>query len=151
MRLRAKEGLAAALRQNHASTRGFVPSPDVSSVLTTFGMKQGQWQRLGATSNIAPGEDIRSVRFEGPRGYVVTFKKTDPLFAFDLSRPEAPSLEGELKIPGYSTYMQSLDPQHLLAIGFEADDQGSFAFFNGIQIQMFDVGDVAGPRCCGRG
>ena len=30
---------------------------------------------------IAPTEDIRSVRFDGTRAFIVTFKKTDPLFA----------------------------------------------------------------------
>ena len=39
-------------------------------------------------SGIAPREDIRSVRFDGDRGYVVTFEKTDPLFTFDLSEPD---------------------------------------------------------------
>jgi hypothetical protein len=129
-----------------ASTSGWVPDPNVASALTTFGDRDGAWQRLGHIGRIAPTEDIRSVRFDGPRGYVVTFKKTDPLFSFDLSRPEAHRLEGELKIPGYSTYMHPLDRDHLLAVGFEAEDQGSFAYFSGIQIQMFHVGDLRAPR-----
>ena len=42
---------------------------------------------MGQLDNLAPTEDIRSVRFDGERGYMVTFKKTDPLFVFDLSQP----------------------------------------------------------------
>jgi uncharacterized secreted protein with C-terminal beta-propeller domain len=76
---------------------------------------------------------------------VVTFKKTDPLFVFDLSDATKPTLAGELQIPGFSTYMQRLDENHLLAIGFTADDEGSFAWFNGIQIQIFDVTDLKNP------
>jgi uncharacterized secreted protein with C-terminal beta-propeller domain len=53
---------------------------------------------------------------------------------------------GELQIPGFSTYMQRLDDTHMLAIGFTADDHESFAYFNGIQIQIFDVTDLANPK-----
>ena len=128
-----------------ASTKGWVPDPSVASYLTTFGEQSGKFGQLGQIGGIAPQEDIRSVRFDGDRGFVVTFKKTDPLFVFDLTDPAQPNLLGELQIPGFSTYMQRLDASHLLAIGFTADDQGSFAFFNGIQIQIFDVTDLANP------
>lgn len=128
-----------------ASTRGWVPSTDVQSYITTFGERNGALEQLGQVGGIGPGEDIRSVRFDGDRGFVVTFKKTDPLFVFDLVDPRAPRVLGELKIPGFSTYMQRLDANHLLAIGFTADDQGSYAFFNGIQIQIFDVTDLSAP------
>jgi len=73
--------------------------------------------QVGSVESIAPGEDIRSVRFDGDRGFVVTFKKTDPLSAFDLSNPQAPQLAGELQIPGFSTYMHLMDATHLLTIG----------------------------------
>ena len=128
-----------------ASTKGWVPDPSVISYLTTFGEPSGGFAQLGQIGGIAPQEDIRSVRFDGDRGFVVTFKKTDPLFVFDLTDPTQPSLLGELQIPGFSTYMQRLDANHLLAIGFTADDEGSFAWFNGIQIQIFDVTDLANP------
>lgn len=133
-----------------ASTRGWDPDPKVTSFLTTFGEQSGVLSQLGQVGDIATGEDIRSVRFDGDRGYVVTFKKTDPLFVFDLSKPAAPALLGELQIPGFSTYMQRLDANHLLAIGFTADDQGSYAYFNGIQIQIFDVTDLAHPTLAWR-
>ena len=53
----------------------------------------GNLVRVGAVEHIAPGEDIRAVRFDDDRGYVVTFKKTDPLFVIDLlrARPAEPS------------------------------------------------------------
>jgi hypothetical protein len=129
-----------------ASTKGWVPDPSVASYLTTFGEQSGKFAQLGQIGGIAPQEDIRSVRFDGDRGFVVTFKKTDPLFVFDLTDPAQPKLLGELQIPGFSTYMQRLDASHLLAIGFTADDQVTFAFFNGIQIQIFDVTDLANPK-----
>ena len=129
-----------------ASTKGWVPSTDVSSYLTTYGVQGGNLAQLGQIGGIAPQEDIRSVRFDGSRGYVVTFKKTDPLFVFDLTDAAKPLLTGELLIPGFSTYMHPLDETHILAIGFMADEMGSFAYFNGIQIQIFDVSELSDPK-----
>jgi uncharacterized secreted protein with C-terminal beta-propeller domain len=108
--------------------------------------KNGNLARIGAVDKIAPGEDIRAVRFDDDRGYVVTFKKTDPLFVLDLFEPERPKILGELKIPGFSTYMHRIDPEHLLSIGFDADDHGSFAYFDGVILQLFDVKNPTDPR-----
>lgn len=128
-----------------ATTSGRVPDPTVHSTVTVLGQSGGALSTVGVVDDIAPTEDIRSVRFDGDRGFLVTFKKTDPLFAIDLANPAAPRVAGELKIPGFSTYMHFMDKTHLLAIGLEADDQGSFAYFNGIQLQIFDVNDLANP------
>lgn len=128
-----------------ATTTGHVPDPDVHSTLSVLERNGASLTTVGVVDDIAPTEDIRSVRFLGDRGYVVTFKKTDPLFVFDLADPEHPEMVGELKIPGFSTYMHPLDADHLLAIGFEAADQGDFAFFQGLQLQVFDVSDPSTP------
>ncbi|MFO0613611.1 MAG: beta-propeller domain-containing protein [Polyangiaceae bacterium] len=130
-----------------ATTRGKVPNPDVSSSVSI--LREGPDKnlvRVGSVDKIAPGEDIRSVRFDGDRAYVVTFKKTDPLFVVDLYEPDAPAILGELKIPGFSTYMHRLDAGHLLSIGFDADDHGSFAYFNGVILQLFDVTSPTEPK-----
>ena len=128
-----------------ATSTGHVPSPTVHSTVSVLGWEGNRLLSKGAVDNIAPTEDIRAVRFIGPRGYVVTFKKTDPLFVLDLADPAAPKMQGELKIPGFSTYIHPLDDQHLLSMGYDADDQGSFAYFNGIQLQIMNVADPANP------
>jgi hypothetical protein len=128
-----------------ATSKGYVPDPNVESVMTVLKHVGTELKTIGQLGGIAPTEDIRSVRFQGERGYVVTFKKTDPLFVLDLKDPKAPVITGGLKIPGFSTYMHPLDSGHLLALGYEADDQGDFAYFNGIQLQIFDVKDLANP------
>lgn len=128
-----------------ATTKGRVPNPDVESTVSVLKQKGDQLEVIGQVDHIAPTEDIRSVRFDGERGYLVTFKKTDPLFVLDLQDPSAPAVVGELKIPGFSTYMHQLDATHLLALGYEADDMGDFAYFNGIQLQIFDVTDPTEP------
>jgi hypothetical protein len=129
-----------------ATTTGHVPNPDVHSTISVFENNAGKLQVAGQIDNIAPTEDIRSVRFDGSRGYIVTFKKTDPLFVFDLADPRAPKTLGELKIPGFSTYMHMMDDKHLLTIGYDAADQGDFAYFTGVLLQIFDVSDPTNPK-----
>ncbi len=127
-----------------ATSYGKVPSPDVHSTMSVLEQREGgELAVVGIVDEIAPMEDIRSVRFDGDRGFIVTFKKTDPLYAFDLADPKAPKITGELKIPGFSTYMHMLDEKHLLTIGYDAADQGNFAYFTGVLLQIFDVSDPA--------
>ena len=128
-----------------ATTSGHTPEPAVHSTMSILARSGGSLVLSGKVDNIAPGEDIRSVRFDGSRGYVVTFKKTDPLYVFDLGNASAPSISGELKIPGFSTYMHMMDAQHLLTIGYDADDKGDFAWFAGVMLQIFDVSDMKNP------
>lgn len=130
-----------------ATTKGRVPDPRVESVVSILAEGAGgNLTRIGAIDHIAKGEDIRSVRFDDDRGYVVTFKKTDPLFVLDLASPASPAVLGELKIPGFSTYMHRIDPGHLLSIGFDANDHGSFAYFDGVILQLFDVQEPTNPK-----
>ena len=42
--------------------------------------------------------------------------------------------------------MHMMDSTHLLTIGYDADDQGSFAWFTGVMFQIFDVTDMKNPR-----
>ncbi len=130
-----------------ATTRGRVPDPKVESAVSILAESaDGNLARVGAIEKIAPGEDIRAVRFDDDRGYVVTFKKTDPLFVLDLYQPSRPAILGELKIPGFSTYIHRIDPEHLLSIGFDANDHGDFAYFDGVILQLFDVKNPTEPR-----
>ncbi len=130
-----------------ATTRGKVPSPDVESAVSIFAEGAGgNLVRVGALEHLARGEDVRAVRFDDDRGYLVTFKKTDPLFVLDLHDASHPAVLGELKIPGFSTYLHRVDPTHLLSIGFDADDHGDFAYFDGVLLQLFDVSRPTEPR-----
>jgi uncharacterized secreted protein with C-terminal beta-propeller domain len=130
-----------------ATSRGHVPDPNVESTVSILArVGDSNLVRVGAVEHIAPGEDIRSVRFDGDRGYIVTFKKTDPLFVLDLYNPANPVMLGELKIPGFSTYIHRIDPDHLLSIGFDANDHESFAFFDGVILQLFDVSNPIEPK-----
>lgn len=120
--------------------------PGTRSSMTVLAQQGKVLARVGGIDGIAPNEDIRAVRFDGPRSYLCTFKMTDPLFVLDLENAQTPSILGELQIPGFSTYMQMIDATHLLTIGFDADDRGSYAVFTGMLLQIFDVHDPANPN-----
>jgi uncharacterized secreted protein with C-terminal beta-propeller domain len=102
---------------------------------------------VGRLENLAPGENFHSARFMGDRCYLVTFKKTDPLFVIDLSNATNPLVLGELKIPGYSDYLHPYDETHLIGVGkntVEAEE-GNFAWYQGIKVSLFDVSNVTNP------
>jgi uncharacterized secreted protein with C-terminal beta-propeller domain len=101
---------------------------------------------IGRLEGIAPGERIYSARFMGSRAYLVTFKKVDPLFVIDLTDPTNPRTLGELEIPGYSDYLHPYDETHVIGIGKDAVDMGSFAWYQGVKIALFDVSDPENPR-----
>lgn len=102
----------------------------------------GSLDVVGGIRGIAPTERIYAVRFVGERGYVVTFRQTDPLFTVDLSDPENPALVGELHIPGYSGYLHPFGDGHLIGIGRNGTEDGRIL---GLQISVFDVSDPASP------
>jgi uncharacterized secreted protein with C-terminal beta-propeller domain len=91
---------------------------------------------------IAPTERIYSVRFVGDTGYVVTFRQTDPLYVIDFSDPTAPIIDGELHIPGFSTYLHPFGDGYLIGVGRDGDEEGRVGDF---QVQLFDVRDPANP------
>ncbi|MEK7137007.1 MAG: beta-propeller domain-containing protein, partial [Patescibacteria group bacterium] len=103
---------------------------------------------VGKIEEIAPGEQIYSVRFLGDRTYMVTFRTIDPLFVIDTSDPRNPKILGKLKIPGFSNYLHPYDDDHILGFGKEAVESkdGTFAWQQGMKIALFDVSDVENPK-----
>ena len=97
---------------------------------------------VGSVTGLAETETIHSARFLGDRGYVVTFRRVDPLFSIDLSDPFNPHVRGQLKIPGFSSYLQPVGENLLLGIGRSADDRG---VAQGLQLSLFDVTDMDNP------
>lgn len=89
------------------------------------------------------GEQVYGVHFVGPVGYLVTFRRTDPLYVLDLSNPAEPRAVGELQVPGYSDYLFPLANGKLLGVGKDANDQG---IVGGIKVALFDVANPAQPR-----
>ncbi len=104
--------------------------------------------------NLAAGETIRAVRFIGEKGYVVTFENVDPLFVIDLSNPKAIKVTGELKVPGFSTYLHPINKNVLFGIAEDLEvvpmsDQNGNKWNTvnrfGIKISLFDVSNPTKP------
>ena len=112
--------------------------------------------QIGSLTDIAVGETMYSSRFIGDKAYLVTYKNTDPLFVISLADPSNPEILGELKIPGYSTYLHPYDEDHLIGIGMETeekiirDSQGRVvsqrASVVGMKMALFDVSNVNAPK-----
>ena len=98
---------------------------------------------VGSVGDIGRGEQVQSVRFVGDIGYVVTFRQIDPFYTVDLSDPADPTIVGELKIPGFSSYLHPISDTLVLGVGPDADEDGRVT---GAKISLFDVSDLTAPR-----
>ena len=108
-------------------------------VLSTDGEVMAE---VGSVGDIGRGEDVQSVRFVGDVGYVVTFRQIDPFYTIDLSDPTDPRILGELKIPGFSSYLHPISDTLVLGVGSDADPEGRVT---GAKVSLFDVSDLTEP------
>ncbi|OGH11982.1 MAG: hypothetical protein A2857_06050 [Candidatus Levybacteria bacterium RIFCSPHIGHO2_01_FULL_36_15] len=92
---------------------------------------------LGLVKDLGQKERIYSVRFLKDRGYLVTFRQTDPFFVLDLSNPSMPQVKGELKIPGYSSYLHPISADKIVGFGKEGAQ---------LKISLFDVSSPSSPE-----
>ena len=103
-------------------------------------------EEVGKITGFAQEEKIYSVRYVDQKAYIVTFKQTDPLFVIDLSSPENPKILGELKLPGYSTYLHPYDETHIIGFGYETKETRTGVTTDGLKMVMFDVTDLNNPK-----
>jgi uncharacterized secreted protein with C-terminal beta-propeller domain len=100
----------------------------------------------GSLRHIAPGENFQSSRFIGDRLYLVTFEQIDPFFVIDISDSTKPRILGELKIPGYSTYLHPYDKDRLIGIGYDTvTNQYGNIQNGGLKVDLYNVSDVKKP------
>jgi hypothetical protein len=100
---------------------------------------------LGSTELVLPEpESLRSVRFDGARGYAITARQTDPLYTIDLSNPASPKQAAELKMPGWIFHMEPRGDR-LIGFGYESTDWSS-----PLAVSLFDVSDLAAPSMLSR-
>jgi len=111
-------------------------------------------EKIGSITGLGKtDETLYASRFIGSRGYLVTFKKTDPLYVLDLHDGYNPEVIAELEIEGFSEYLHPIGDTHLLGIGKNAvaavDEQGNdlgFSWFQGVKLSLFDVTDADSVR-----
>ncbi|WP_207586710.1 beta-propeller domain-containing protein [Halomontanus rarus] len=112
-----------------------VRAPGVDSENDLY-VLDGDLETVGEVVGMGVDERIYSVRYEGDTAYVVTFREIDPFHVIDVSDPENPELQGELKLPGFSTYMHPLGEDRVLGIGEEAGN---------VKAVIFDASDPENP------
>lgn len=113
-------------------------------------------KQIGESDYVAIGEKMYSSRFIGNKLYFVTFRTMDPLFVVDLSNPTNPEILGELKIPGYSTYLHPYDENHIIGIGMQTEENvyrdssgkvvSTSSTITGMKMAIFDVSDIKHPK-----
>lgn len=123
---------------------------------TRINIYDSKLNKIGESESLAKGERMYSSRFIGERAYLVTYKTIDPLFVIDLSDEKNPEVLGELKIPGYSTYLHPYDDNHIIGIGMETKETinrnlagtviGTSASVVGMKMALFDVTNVTRPK-----
>jgi hypothetical protein len=89
-------------------------------------------------------ETLTAARFDGPRVYLVTAKRTDPLWAVDASDPSRPVVAGSLPMPGQ---LEFLEPRgdRLVALGHTDEAGGGWR----LAVTLLDVTDLSAPRQLG--
>ena len=127
------------------------PEPMTSNVVTLRPIADANGhttlEQIGIVEGIAPNETIWSARFVEDRAYIVTFENMDPLWTIDLSDPANPTIMGELKIPGVSTYIHPISDSTLLTIGMGPADleTGEGLDWSNVRLSLFDVSDFTNP------
>jgi uncharacterized secreted protein with C-terminal beta-propeller domain len=118
---------------------------DTSSMVVRLAEDGGRLVETGRVEGLGRTEQIRAVRYFGDIAAVVTFRQTDPLYLLDLSGE--PRVLGELKVPGFSTYLHPVGDGLLLGLGEDADPDGRV---RGMQVSLFDISDLSAPALVDR-
>jgi inhibitor of cysteine peptidase len=96
----------------------------------------GDLSVVGAVQGMGLDERIYSVRFMDEEAYVVTFRRIDPFHVVDLSNPADPTVQGELKLPGFSSYLHPVAEDRIMGIGEEGGQ---------VKVVLFDVSTPTDP------
>lgn len=111
--------------------------------LVVFQEQGNELVAVGEVGGLGRGEQLYSARLMGDIGFAVTFRQIDPFYVLDLSDPFDPRIAGELKIPGFSTYLHPVGEDHVLGLGQAATEEGRTT---GLKLSLFDVSDPTDPR-----
>jgi len=102
----------------------------------------------GKLENLATSEKINEARFIGGRVFLITSKKSDPLYIINLEKPSEPVVSGALKIPEEMDYLQPIDKDGMKFIGL-GRDSGNVAgdnFESRVKLSLFDFSDLSVPK-----
>ena len=138
-----RDGVLRVISQRGAGRTGNgqgMPEVDTFSIVNTK-----TYLPLGHTSIKLPRQEgLRTVRFDKDRAYAITYNQTDPLFTIDLKNPAAPTVRGELTMPGFMYYLEPYGDR-VIGLGVDRDDpRGS------LNVSLFDVSNLDRPKMISR-
>jgi uncharacterized secreted protein with C-terminal beta-propeller domain len=93
--------------------------------------------RRGSVEGMAPGQEVFAARYVDETAYVVTFRRVDPFHVVDLSDPDDPEELGQVRLPGFSSYLHPVSEDRVLGVGRA---NGS------AKLTLFDVSTPSEPR-----
>jgi uncharacterized secreted protein with C-terminal beta-propeller domain len=127
------------------------PDRSKGSSLAIYDLRSAKMPLLGKVDNIAIGEQLFATRFTDNRAFVVTYKRTDPLWVIDLNDATAPKIVGELKVPGWSEKL-FFNNDRLFALGINDQPLPNEKnhWVSRVAASLFDVKDPANPKELGR-
>jgi uncharacterized secreted protein with C-terminal beta-propeller domain len=100
--------------------RGWIDRSQVTQgQVAVLKLQRGKLDQVGLVTGLgaADNESIKSVRFVGARAYVTTFRQMDPFYVLDLRDVKSPKVSGQLKIPGFSSYLHPISETLILGVG----------------------------------
>ena len=94
-------------------------------------------------------ERLTSARFDGSRGYLVSYRNVDPLYVFDLSDPARPALLGELEMSGWLDFMIPMGDR-IVALGREDETLPEGGSIFSLAVSLIDVSLETPPELLSR-
>lgn len=123
----------------------YVSGDDFTSSASLYILDPGTMTLIGSITDLAEGESVYSVRFDGDWAYFCTYETVDPLFAVDVSDPSNPVTVSKFEISGFSEYLHVWTDGLLFGLGREtvqnSDGTDTWTTTNGMKLVMFDISD----------
>jgi hypothetical protein len=128
----------------------YFASPQDSTMIYVFQQNGTALNVVGSLQGIGPGEGLNTVRFAGNYAYLSGILTTpssggsqNSLLAVDLTDPADPTLAGQDLSTGQNDYLQVLDGNELLGIGYDdSDENGSYSL---VELTLYNLSDPQNP------
>ena len=117
--------------------------------LTTFSVANPDALAQLGQYTMHVNENLTSARFDGNRGYLVTYRNVDPLWIFDLSNPAQPRIKGELHMTGWLDFMVPMGDR-IVALGHEDTTDANGQRNIALAVSLIDVADQRDPALLSR-
>jgi inhibitor of cysteine peptidase len=110
---------------------------DAESINHLYVLDSESLDRESEVTGMGEDQRVYAVRYVGDTAYLITFRRVDPFYVVDFEEPTEPELLGDLKLPGFSTYLHPIDDDTVLGIGEENRQ---------VKAVLFDVTEPTDPE-----